>query len=80
VGLWDANPGALAGSTCLGCHAITAIDSPRWNGDCAIADPPCYPLAFTENELLQAVNPQRMKAKPGFHKATRPEPLRQLPS
>jgi hypothetical protein len=33
----DLDPGAAAGITCLGCHAITAINSPRGNGDYSLA-------------------------------------------
>jgi hypothetical protein len=50
------DPGSRVGITCLGCHAITAINSPRGNGDYSIADPPRYPFAFSENALLEFVN------------------------
>ena len=71
----DADPGAEAGIGCLGCHAITAIDSPRGNGAYTLQDPPRYPFAFSGNPLLRALNRQLIKAKPEFHKATFLKPL-----
>lgn len=71
----DADPGSQAGITCLGCHAITAINSPRGNGDYSIQDPPRYPFAFSDNAFLQVVNRQLIKAKPAFHKATLLKPV-----
>ncbi len=64
----DGDPGAQAGITCLGCHAITAVNSPRGNGDYRLVDPPHYPFASSENAFLRAVNRQLIKAKPAFHK------------
>jgi tetratricopeptide (TPR) repeat protein len=71
----DADPGSRAGIACLGCHAITAINSPRGNGDYRIEDPPGYPFAFSETDFLTAVNRQLIKAKPAFHKATLLKPV-----
>jgi tetratricopeptide (TPR) repeat protein len=71
----DADPGAQAGITCLGCHAITAINSPKGNGAYTLQDPPRYPFAFSDQPLLRAVNRQLIKAKPEFHKATFLKPL-----
>jgi len=71
----DADPGAQAGIGCLGCHAITTVDSPRGNGDYGIAAPPRYPFAASDNGFLQAVSRQLIKAKPGFHKATMLKPV-----
>jgi tetratricopeptide (TPR) repeat protein len=71
----DADPGSQAGITCLGCHAITAINSPRGNGDYSIQDPPRYPFAFSGSDFLRAVNRQLVKAKPAFHKATLLKPV-----
>jgi len=71
----DADPGSRVGITCLGCHAITAINSPRGNGDYSIQDPSRYPFAFSENEILTAVNHQLIKAKPALHKATLLKPI-----
>ena len=75
----DADPGAKAGITCLGCHAISAVNGPLGNGDYSIADPPRYPFAFSENPFLQAVNRQLIKAKPAFHKETMLKPLHKTP-
>lgn len=66
---------AQAGITCLGCHAITSVDSPRGNGDYTIVDPPRYPFAHSDNALLKAVNHQLIKAKPAFHKQTLLKPV-----
>jgi tetratricopeptide (TPR) repeat protein len=66
----DADPGSQAGITCLGCHAITVVNSPRGNGDYTLVDPPRYPFAFNDNPFLKAVNRQLIKAKPEFHKKT----------
>ena len=49
----DADPGSQAGITCLGCHAVTAVNSPRGNGDYSIQDPPRYPFAFSDNAFLE---------------------------
>ncbi len=68
-------PAADAGITCLGCHAITAVGSPRGNGDFVIQDPPRYPFAHSDNPFLQAVNRQLIKAKPEFHRATFLKPM-----
>ncbi len=71
----DADPGAMAGITCLTCHAITAVASPRGNGDYVLVDPPRYPFDGSQNALLRAVNHQLIKAKPAFHKKTLLKPL-----
>lgn len=73
----DADPGSQAGITCLGCHAITAVNSPRGNGDYSIEDPPRYPFAFSGSAFLTAVNRQLIKAKPAFHKSTLLKPVHQ---
>jgi len=75
----DADPGSQAGITCLGCHAITAINSPRGNGDYSLVDPPRYPFAFSDNPLLKTINRQLIKAKPAFHKHTLLKPLHKEP-
>ncbi len=64
------NPTAHAGITCTVCHAITNINSPRGNADYTIEEPLHYPFAYSENELLQWLNRQLIKAKPSFHKKT----------
>jgi tetratricopeptide (TPR) repeat protein len=71
----DTDPGASAGITCIGCHAITAVHTPRGNGDYTIVDPPRYPFAFSDSPLLQALNRQLIKAKPAFHKRTFLKPV-----
>lgn len=71
----DADPGGHAGIGCLGCHAITAVNSPRGNGAYDIAPPPGYPFATSEVPFLRAVNRQLIKAKPAFHKATLLKPV-----
>lgn len=71
----DADPGAQAGITCLGCHAITAVNSPRGNGDYSLVDPPRYPFAFSDNPVLKQINRQLIKAKPAFHKQTLLKPV-----
>ncbi|MGB5736987.1 MAG: multiheme c-type cytochrome, partial [Thiohalocapsa sp.] len=75
----DADAGAAAGITCLGCHAITAVNSPRGNGDYSLADPTRYPFAFSDNAFLAAVNRQLIKAKPAFHRQTMLKPLHRQP-
>jgi tetratricopeptide (TPR) repeat protein len=71
----DSDPGSQAGITCLACHAITAVNSPRGNGDYSLIAPPRYPFAFSDNAFLQAVNRQLIKAKPAFHKKTLLKPV-----
>ncbi len=71
----DKDAGAQAGITCMSCHAITAVNSPRGNADYTLVDPPRYPFAFSENPLLRAVNRQLIKARPEFHKKTLLKPL-----
>lgn len=75
----DSDPGAEAGITCLGCHAITAVGSPRGNGDYQLVDPPRYPFAFSEHPVLRAINRQLIKAKPSFHKQTLLKPVHREP-
>jgi tetratricopeptide (TPR) repeat protein len=71
----DADPGSQAGITCLGCHAITGVNSPRGNGDYSLIDPPTYPFAFSDNPVLTTINRQLIKAKPAFHKKTLLKPV-----
>lgn len=75
----NADPGAKAGITCLGCHAISAVNGPLGNGDYSMTDPPRYPFAFSDNPFLKAVNRQLIKAKPAFHKETMLKPLHRTP-
>ena len=76
---FNANSDATSqvGITCLGCHAITAVNSPRGNADYTITDPPRYPFAFSDNPLLKSINRQLIKAKPEFHKKTFLKPVHQ---
>jgi tetratricopeptide (TPR) repeat protein len=71
----DSDETSQAGITCLGCHAITAVNSPRGNADYTITDPPRYPFAFSDNPLLKSINRQLIKAKPKFHKKTFLKPV-----
>ncbi len=75
----DTDAGAAAGITCLGCHAITSVNSPRGNGDYSLEDPTRYPFAFSDNAFLTAVNRQLIKAKPAFHRETMLKPLHRQP-
>jgi len=71
----DSDPTASAGITCITCHAITQINSPRGNADYTLIDPPRYPFAFSDSPFLRAVNRQLIKAKPALHKETMLKPL-----
>ena len=64
------HPTSQAGITCTACHAITNVNSTRGNADYTIEEPLHYPFAFSENETLQWINRQLIKAKPTFHKKT----------
>src|SRR5436305_2958720 len=64
------HPTAQAGITCTTCHAITNVNSPIGNGDYTIEEPQHYPLAYSDNPVLQWLNNQVVKAKPDFHKKT----------
>lgn len=71
----EKDPTAHAGITCTACHAISAVNSPRGNGDYTIDTPIHYPFTFSDNPMLQWVNEQLVKAKPEFHKKTFLKPL-----
>lgn len=71
----DTDPASSAGITCVGCHSITAINSPKGNGAYTLEDPKRYPFAFSENGLLKALNRQLIRAKPGYHQKTLLRPL-----
>ena len=64
------HPTAQAGITCTTCHAITNVNSNRGNADYTIEEPIHYPFAFSDNQALQWINEQLVKAKPTFHKKT----------
>ncbi|MCZ6710506.1 MAG: multiheme c-type cytochrome [Gammaproteobacteria bacterium] len=69
------HPTANAGITCVACHAIEHLGSPRGNSDYVIAAPVHYPFAFSENPILAWVNGLLIKGKPAFHKRTFMKPL-----
>jgi tetratricopeptide (TPR) repeat protein len=75
----DTDPGAQAGITCLACHAITEVNSPRGNGDYSLVVPPGYPFADSDHALLKGINRQLIRAKPAFHKKTLLRPLHRSP-
>jgi tetratricopeptide (TPR) repeat protein len=75
----DSDPGSGAGITCLACHAITAVNSPRGNGDYSLVVPPAYPFDDSDHALLKAINRQLIRAKPAFHKKTLLKPLHRSP-
>jgi Cytochrome c554 and c-prime len=64
------DPVGQAGLTCTACHAITAVNSTRGNGDYTIEEPAHYPFAFSERPWLRYVSRQLIKAKPSFHRQT----------
>lgn len=64
------HPTAHAGITCTVCHAITHVNSTRGNADFTIEEPEHYPFAFSDNQTLQWINRQLVKAKPEMHKKT----------
>lgn len=72
---FENHPAGQAGITCTACHSITHLGSPKGNADFTIEEPVHYPFAFSENETLQWINQQLIKAKPEFHKKTFLKPL-----
>ena len=64
------HPTAHAGITCTVCHAVTHVNSNRGNADFTIEEPLHYPFAYSDNEILQWVNNQLVKAKPELHRKT----------
>jgi len=73
----EQDPSSQAGITCLACHAITQVNSPRGNADYTLIDPPRYPFAFSDNAFLQAINHQLIKARPALHKKALLKPVHQ---
>ncbi|MEN8762333.1 MAG: multiheme c-type cytochrome [Thiogranum sp.] len=71
----EKDPASQAGISCLACHAITQVNSPRGNADYTLVDPPRYPFAFSDNAFLQAINHQLIKARPALHKKTLLKPV-----
>lgn len=64
------DPLGAASISCTVCHSIVHVGSSRGNADYTIEESPHYPFTFSESPLLQWVNRQLVKAKPGFHKRT----------
>jgi tetratricopeptide (TPR) repeat protein len=64
------HPTSQAGITCVVCHAMVNVNSTAGNGDYTIEEPQQYPFAYSDNPVLQWLNNQVVKAKPGFHKKT----------
>ena len=73
------HPTAQSGITCVGCHAITHVNSNRGNADYTIEEPLYYPFTFSEDATLQWVNQLLVKAKPAFHRQTFLKPLHRTP-
>ncbi len=69
------HPTAHAGITCVACHAIERLGSPRGNSDYVIGAPVHYPFAFSDNAFLTWVNGLLIKGKPALHKRTFMKPL-----
>ena len=69
------HPTAHAGITCVSCHAIEQLGSPRGNADYVISAPEEYPFAFSENKYLAFVNGLLIKGKPQLHKESFLKPL-----
>ena len=73
------HPTAQAGITCVGCHAITHINSVRGNSDYTIEEPLYYPFTFSDDATLQWVNRLLVRANPDFHRETFLKPLHRSP-
>ncbi|MFZ0790573.1 MAG: multiheme c-type cytochrome, partial [Chromatiaceae bacterium] len=71
----DSDPGSRAGITCMTCHAVDAVGSPRGNADYRLSDPPPYPFDGADNPLLKTLNRQLIRAKPELHKQSLLKPL-----
>ncbi len=69
------DPTAQAGITCVSCHAIEHINSPKGNADYVIAPPVYYPFTFADSPLLQWTNRFLIEANPSFHKRSFLKPL-----
>lgn len=69
------DPTAHAGITCVSCHAIEAIGSPRGNADYVIGVPERYPFGRSDDPVATWLNGFLIKAKPALHKRTFLKPL-----
>lgn len=67
--------GADAGVNCLGCHAITSVDSVRGNADYTLEPPPRYPFAAAQDGPGRWVNHLLIRANPQLHKSTMLRPV-----
>jgi len=68
-----------ASISCAVCHAITHVEGTIGNAAYTITQPEHYPLAMSENPILQWLSGQLVKARPAFHKATFLKPLHKTP-
>lgn len=64
------DPVGAASLTCIACHAISHINSPRGNADYIISQPAEYPFAGSSSGWLSWINHQLIRARPGLHKRT----------
>ena len=69
------DPTAHAGITCLACHAIERVGSPRGNADYVMGVPEHYPFAFSGNAILRWINGLSIKSNPDLHKRALLKPL-----
>lgn len=73
------DPLGAASISCVVCHAITHVEGTIGNAAYTITQPEHYPLALSENPILQWISAQLVKARPEFHKATFLKPLHKTP-
>ena len=66
---------AHAGITCVSCHAVESLGSPRGNADYVIGVPEHYPFAFSDNAVLRWINGLSIKSNPDLHKRSFLKPL-----
>ena len=71
----EAHPTAHAGITCIACHAIEGLGSPRGNADYVIGVPQHYPFSFSENAVLSWINGLSIRSNPDLHKRSFLKPL-----
>ncbi|HHJ20975.1 MAG TPA: aspartate phosphatase, partial [Gammaproteobacteria bacterium] len=71
----DQDASGHSGVNCLGCHAMTRINSLRGNADYTLQPPTPYPFANSPSPLLQALHRQLIRAKPELHKKSLLKPL-----
>ena len=69
------HPTAHAGITCVSCHAIESLGSPRGNADYVIGVPEDYPFAYSDNAILKWINALSIKSNPDLHKRSFLKPL-----